>query len=169
MRRMAEIREVSGWSDGDLAAMSALLVDVVEEGASLGFLPPLSRREARAYWLGALAESVKLWVAEHDGHIVGTVQLQLSAKPNGRHRAEIAKLMVHPQARRLGIARQLLETAETAGRHEGISLMVLDTREGDPSNVLYRSLGYHEVGRIPQYARSADGTLHTTVLYYKVL
>ena len=121
------------------------------------------------YWKEVIAPDVRLWVAEYGGEIVGTVQLQLTTKQNGMHRAEIAKLMVHSKARRLGIARQLMKAAEDKAVQEGRSLIVLDTRAGDPSNSLYRSLGYIEAGRIPQYAKSANGQLDTTVLYYKLL
>jgi hypothetical protein len=32
-----------------------------------------------------------------------------------------------------------------------------------------RTLGFREAGRIPDYAKSADGKLHKTVFYYKRL
>ena len=44
---------------------------------------------------------------------------------------------------------------------------MLDTREGDPSNKLYKSLDYQEVGTIPGYAISPNGKLDATVIYYK--
>lgn len=150
-----------------LEELAALLTDVVEDGASIGFLPPLSREEARRYWLGVPEPGVHLWVALQDEKIVGTVQLQLAMKANGSHRAEIAKLMVHPDSRRNGIAKSLMLAAEERAVELGRSLLVLDTREGDPSNLLYRSLGYVEAGRIPRFARSADGRLDGTVIYYK--
>jgi ribosomal protein S18 acetylase RimI-like enzyme len=62
-----------------------------------------------------------------------------------------------------------MERVETAAIADNRTLIVLDTREGDPSNDLYRSLGYIEAGRIPHYARSATGTLDATVFYYKEL
>ncbi|MEK8131637.1 GNAT family N-acetyltransferase [Paenibacillus filicis] len=148
--------------------LSELLVDVVQDGASVGFLPPLSMEAAAAYWLDALNPGVLLWVAVREERVVGTVQLQLAMKANGSHRAEIAKLMVDPKARRGGIARLLMQTAEKAAKEEARTLLLLDTRDGDPSNHLYRSLGYIEAGRIPQFARSSSGELHTTVLYYKL-
>lgn len=77
--------------------------------------------------------------------------------------------MVHPERRRQGIARMLMETAEACAASEGKTLLVLDTRGGDPSNLLYQSLGFAEAGRIPDYARSASGELHETVFYYKKL
>ena len=46
---------------------------------------------------------------------------------------------------------------------------MLDTRQGEPSEAFYSSSGYHRAGVIPNYALSADGTLHSTVLFYKEL
>ena len=37
------------------AALSALLRDAVDRGASVGFLPPLEEAEADAYWRGIVA------------------------------------------------------------------------------------------------------------------
>ncbi|KAI7261292.1 hypothetical protein KC345_g9798 [Hortaea werneckii] len=147
--------------------LSLLLIDVVEDGASIGFLPPLGQAEAAAYWQNVHGPGVRLWVTLEGDTITGTVQLHLVLKPNAPHRAEIAKLMVHPAHRRKGIAGRLLETAEQAAAAEGRTLLVLDTREGDPSNQLYQSRGYVEAGKIPNYVFSANGEMDATVIYYK--
>jgi ribosomal protein S18 acetylase RimI-like enzyme len=162
----SELNEISG---NHLKDLTQLLVDVVEEGASVGFLPPLSQADAIEYWSGVVSDDLILWVVQLNGEIVGSVQLHLCSRPNGIHRAEIAKLVVHPRARRKGIGRSLMTVAEERARIENRSLVVLDTRAGDPSNLLYLSLQYTEAGRIPQYAQSADGDLHETVFYYKCL
>lgn len=164
-----KVSELSGISGNMLEDLAGLLIDVVEEGASIGFLPPLSKDDAIAYWSEAISEDVILWIVQWKGETVGSVQLQLCTRANGTHRAEIAKLMVHPVARRKGIGRLLMEAAEARARIENRSLIVLDTRAGDPSNLLYNSLYYIEAGRIPQYARAADGELHDTIYYYKSL
>ncbi|MCX7569298.1 GNAT family N-acetyltransferase [Tumebacillus sp. DT12] len=161
------LEELTEISPHDLESLSRLLVDVVADGAAVGFLPPITPDEAATYWQSVLAPDAILWVARWQGEIVGSIQLHLATKANGTHRAEIAKLMVHPTARRKGIAQHLMAAAESRARSEARTLLILDTRAGDPSNTLYRSLGYTEAGQIPHYARSADGTLHTTVLYYK--
>jgi GNAT superfamily N-acetyltransferase len=163
------LHQLSAISPELLEELTELLIEVVHEGASIGFLPPLSREEALAYWQGVRGPGVLLWAAVREGRVVGTVQLHLVVKANGSHRAEIAKLMVAPRARRGGIARLLMQTAESAAKAQNRMLLVLDTRSGDPSNVFYRSLGYVEAGRIPQFARSADGSLHDTVIYYKLI
>ncbi|MCV4232316.1 GNAT family N-acetyltransferase [Virgibacillus sp. LDC1] len=147
--------------------LTELLIRVVEEGASVGFLAPLSYDEASAYWEDVLGPGVTLWVAVQDGQMIGTVQLQCAMKANGRHRAEVAKLMVDPASRRGGIGRALMQHLEPKAKEEGRTLLVLDTREGDPSNKLYQSLGYIQAGVIPDYAISSNGQLDGTVLYYK--
>jgi ribosomal protein S18 acetylase RimI-like enzyme len=160
------------------AALIALLRDVVDDGGSVGFLPPLSEEDAREYWEG-VAAAVKgggrlLWVAREAaggiiGPIVGTVQLDLEKRANGNHRAELIKLMVHTRARRRGVGRALMLVAQDTARRLGRSTLVLDTRQGDPSEALYRSLGWTCAGAIPRYARSANGELHATALYYLLL
>jgi ribosomal protein S18 acetylase RimI-like enzyme len=149
--------------------LSELLIQVVEDGASIGFLPPLKFSDAKEYWENVLNPEVILFVAKINNQIVGSVQLHLCTKQNGAHRAEIAKLMTHPNYRRQGIGRSLMQKAEERAKQEGRSLLVLDTREGDPSNHLYTSIGYIQAGRIPSYAKSANGELHATIFYYKIL
>ena len=151
-----------------------LLQDVVDGGASVGFLPPLSAEEASAYWdsVAAALEAGgrRLWIARAtDGRILGTVQLDLASQANGRHRAEASKLMVVSSARRQGIGSLLMEAAEAEARGLGRTTLVLDTRQADPSEALYRGMGWQPAGTIPRYARSADGTLHTTAFFYKLL
>lgn len=153
----------------DLAELSAVLIEVVNDGASIGFLPPLEASEANKYWECAISTDVILFVAKINGQIVGSVQLQLCTKQNGKHRAEIGKLMTHPQYRRCGVGRLLMKKAEERAAQEDRSLLVLDTREGDPSNLLYNSLGYVQAGRIPNYAISSNGELDATIIYYKSL
>ncbi len=163
------IRRLDHPTDAERLTLSGLLVATVEDGASVGFLPPLSMDDALAYWSAIPDGLTILLVLEQDGRIVGTVQGQLAPKANGSHRAEIARLLVHPDARRQGHARRLMTAIEEALREAGRWLIVLDTRDGDPSNALYQALGYELAGRIPDYARSADGSFAATCLYYKRL
>lgn len=150
-----------------------LLQVCVDDGASIGFLPPLSEREARDFWARVVsmlrAGEAWLWSADVDGKLVGTVQLHAASSANGRHRGEVAKLMVDPDARRRGIARALMLALEAQALSQGRTTLVLDTRAGDPSERLYASLGYQRVGEIPRYARSASGQLDSTAFFYKLL
>ena len=156
-----------------LPELAALLQDAVHSGASVGFLPPLSDAQAAEYWREVVSALRGQWrvllIAMRDGELAGTVQLDLASRPNGRHRAEVAKLLVHTAHRRQGVGRALMQAVETEAVRALCSTLVLDTRQGDPSEALYVGLGYLRAGTIPQYARSADGTLHTTVFMHKWL
>jgi ribosomal protein S18 acetylase RimI-like enzyme len=166
--RMLNIEELE-FIEAYIVSLSELLVKVVDDGASIGFLPPMKLSDAKHYWQTVLNPNVILYVAKIDNEIVGTIQLHLCTKQNGLHRAEIAKLMTSPNARRKGVARFLMNTAEERAIKEGRNLLVLDTREGDPSNLLYQSLGYIQAGKIPNFALSGEGKLDTTVIYYKIV
>lgn len=168
----------AGTARAERAALIALLRDVVDDGASVGFLPPLSAEEAGEYWDGVAAAieggGRRLWVARTPGEgvdraVQGTVQLDLEQRANGNHRAELIKLMVATRARRRGIARALMLAAEAEARRLGRSTLFLDTRLGDPSEILYRSLGWQFAGSIPRYARSAGGALDANAIYYRLL
>jgi ribosomal protein S18 acetylase RimI-like enzyme len=169
MVRAITTRRLVHLTESDLSQLSDLLVAVIEGGASVGFLPPLSREEARAYWASVPGPGVVLLTAEQDGRVVGTAQLHRALRANASHRAEVAKVLVHPDNQRQGIGRILMREIEAIARSEGCTLLVLDTREGDAANDFYRSLGYVAAGRIPRYARSASGQLNATVIYYKEL
>jgi acetyltransferase len=155
-------------------ALVALLRDAVESGASVGFLPPLGAAEAGAYWATVAAgirDGSRVVLAARDAElgIVGSGQLELAQRANAGHRAEVAKVMVHRRARRRGIGRALMLALEGHARRLGRTTLILDTRQGDPSEVLYRAVGWTFAGAIPRYARSAAGTLDATALYYKLL
>ena len=76
------IRRLEALSEADIAGLADVLVDCVEDGASVSFMLPLTRERARTFWQG-LAEDVAqgrrlLLVARDAAGIVGTVQLILS-------------------------------------------------------------------------------------------
>jgi GNAT superfamily N-acetyltransferase len=156
-----------------LPQLKALLQDAVDGGASVGFLPPLSSVEAEDYWAGALRDMAQgariLLVASEAGEIMGAVQLELANRRNALHRAEVQKLFVHRRFRNRGIARLLMSAVESAAREAGRTLLVLDTQRGSAAEQLYVKYGYTRAGIIPQYARSPDGMLHDTVLFYRLL
>lgn len=169
IRTAPVVRRVDTLSARERAALADVLVACVDDGASLGFHAPLAPALARDWWDHFPRPGVMLLIAEQDGRIVGTVQLHDAESANGAHRGEVAKLLVHPAWRRRGIARALMAQLEVEARARGKLLLVLDTREGDPSNHLYATLGYHLGGRIPIWARDAAGVLSTTVFWYKQL
>ena len=159
-------------SDADLRGLAELLVDAVSAGAAVSFLPPLSVEQAEDWWrrtTETAAPSTVFLVARDAVGIVGTVQLIPSWAPNQPHRGDIAKLVVHHRSRRTGLGSQLMQAIEDEARQAGLTLITLDTKQGDGAEQLYRRCGWIEVGVIPRYALNPDGTMHATVVFYKDL
>ena len=156
-----------------LAALVTLLIDTVEGGHSMGFLPPLTRANARRYWLSLRQElqagSRLLLVASCEGRIVGTGQLALSPWSNSQHRAELQKLFVDSSFRGRGVGKSLLAALHDAARQRGRSLLVLNTRHGEPAQELYKRLGYKEVGVVPGWTIGPAGERYTHVTLYQHL
>jgi GNAT superfamily N-acetyltransferase len=151
--------------------LADILSACVDAGASVSYLPPLAQEVARAFWKRMAAEvatgSRILLAAWDDAALVGTVMLEFASSPNQPHRAEVQKLLVHPAARRTGLARALMARAEQEARQAGRTLLTLDTRAGDAAENLYRSMGWSEAGRIPGYALNADLTPCDTIFFWK--
>src|SRR5260370_16031770 len=122
--------EQAEWEIGQLAA---LLMDAVDSGASIGFMPQLAESEALDYWrsvIAAMREGSRVLLAALDGDAIqGSVQLALELRPNGNHRAEATKLFVHRRARRRGLAQALMGGVESTARELGRTGLVKGTRE----------------------------------------
>jgi ribosomal protein S18 acetylase RimI-like enzyme len=161
--------------DQDVGMLGEVLHAVVHDGAGVSFVVPFSLDEARAFWLdkvlpGVRARTRRVVVARRDARIVGTVQLDLATPPNQQHRAEVLKLLVHPVARRAGVARRLMMALEAIAQSEGRTLLTLDTWTGGIAEGLYRSMGYEVAGVIPRYARgSITPALEPATIMYKEL
>jgi ribosomal protein S18 acetylase RimI-like enzyme len=158
-----------------LGELAALLQACVAAGASISFVQPFGIDDSEAFWRRkvqpGLAEGSRiLFVARQGGRLAGSVQLSLDTPPNQPHRAEVNKLIVHPECRRLGIARQLMLALEDEARARSRSLITLDTRTGDKAEPLYTALGYQTAGIIPAYSRDvASDRLDATTIMYKQL
>ena len=167
------IRRLDTVDDAQVEALADLLVDSVDDGASVGFMQPLAREKAVTFWHrvadGVAAGERAILIAEDATGIVGTVHLLLALPENQPHRADLAKMLVHPGARRRGIGAALMEAAEDMARDLGRTLLVLDTVTGSDADRLYSRLGWIRVGEIPDFALLARGGLWGTMVFYKRL
>lgn len=159
----------------DLAGFGALLHACVQDGASVSFILPFSHEESETFWRRKVLPGVReggliLLAARLDGRIAGSVQLDHDTPPNQPHRAEVRKLLVHPDFRGRGIARLLMAELERLARSLNRSLLTLDTRTGDKAEPLYVSMGYKVAGIIPDFCRDTVSTrLDPTTIMFKAL
>ena len=166
------IRRLARLGEGDIRALAALTVDVVEGGASIGFMLPIDAERAEAFWrrvaAGVTDGERVLFVADEGDGVLGTVQLIVEQPENQPHRADVAKMMVANRARRHGIGAALMHAAEQEAKARGKTLLVLDTASADAER-LYARLGWQRCGTIPGYALLPRGGPCDTTYFFRVL
>lgn len=92
----------------------------------------------------------RVWIARADGVGVGFLTMfvgsleTINQRPNG---AEIPRIYLLPGARRGGIGKKLLETAEAQARSEGCTYVWLDVMEhAEWARAAYARWGFSDIG-----------------------
>jgi GNAT superfamily N-acetyltransferase len=173
MSHEIDVRAIQDFGEYELQALSDVLIDCVEGGASVSFMLPMTRGKALAYWRDVAASATRcerIVLAAYDAAktIVGTVQVVFAQPENQLHRADVAKMLVHRRGRRRGVGAALLIAAERHALRSGKTVLVLDTASKDAER-LYVRQGWQLCGRIPDYAFMPDGAPCATAVYYKSL
>ena len=116
MAHEVDVRGLQKLDEREVQALSDVLIDCVEGGASVSFMLPMSRAKALTYWREVAASAARcerIVLAAYDAAetIVGTVQVVFAQPENQPHRADIAKMLVHRRARRHGVGAALLRSS----------------------------------------------------------
>jgi len=147
-----------------------LFLETVNGGSPLGFLAPITRETVRDYLISLFPEveagSRLVLVAYHNNVVVGSGQLALSRRSNSPHRAELERLFVERASRGRGIGTSLMHGLHSVARQNGRTLILLNTRRGEPAEAFYKGLGYREVGVIPGWTIGAEGERYDHVTLY---
>ena len=168
-----EVRAVTAEEFPSLVpALTELFIATVDEGASLGFIPPVASATALKYWMSVGPElhtgSRVLIGVFRDGWIAGSGQLLLPSLPNARHRAEVQKLFVDRTLRGHGVGASVMSALHECARRRGRSLVLLNARR-EVAERFYKPLGYSEIGVIPGYSMGSRGERIDTVSLYMEL
>ena len=156
-----------------LGRFAEILQSAVQGGALVGYILPFELDTARAYWRGVIqsvADGERVLIcAVVDGNLAGTVQLYLSPEPNAPHRAEIYKLLVHPDYQRQGLGEALMRAVEDQARRYERPVLQLDTAQGSVSERIYRRIGWQEVGVVPRHFVDPHGEPRSSVYMMRFL
>lgn len=156
-----------------LGDLSALLIDAVTAGASIGFMADITTAEADAFWSARLAAAARgdcrLLLAFVGGQLAGTVSLLVDMPANQSHRADVSKMIVGRAFRKQGIGAALLASVEAEARALGRTTLVLDTISHSAAARLYERCGWQRIGEIAAYALLPDGAMAPTTIYARHL
>ena len=96
--------------------------------------------------------TIRYWVAEDGGRIVGHAVVSVAAED-----AELQRIATALDVRRRGVGRRLLDACVADAAERGAERIVLEVREDNvPGLALYAAAGFTELARRPRYYR--DGT-----------
>lgn len=143
-------------SEDDLHALCEATDAAILDGGGFGWVNPQGLKTLSRYFQGVmLVPERQLFVARHDGVIVGSAQLVRPPR-NNEAQAMAASLMhfhIAPYARRFGLGRKLLDEIVQCARAMGYQLLNLDVRETqDRAIALFRRAGFEQWGTHPGYA-----------------
>lgn len=129
----------------DAAPIAAMSRDLIETGLPWSWTP---ERVARSL---ARVDTLVL-TARDTARLAGFAIMQF-----GEERAHLSLLAVHPEYRRIGVARRLLEWLIASARTAGIASLHLELRETNlGARRFYLSQGFDETLRIAGYYRGGE-------------
>lgn len=70
---------------------------------------------------------------------------------------ELLLFAVAPEFRNKGLGAAMLRELDRTVRERGVSRLLLEMRDGNPAESVYRTFGFQPIGRRPKYYRTPDG------------
>ena len=143
-------------SNVDLADLCNITEQAIKAGGGFGWLKVPPRNTLNKYWKGVeLIKNRKLVVGRLNEDIAGTLQLFFQPSNNEAQQSicTITSHFVAPWARGYGLAKAMIDMAETAGKESGSKYIQLDIRETQEVAIqLFKSKKYKQWGTNPNYA-----------------
>jgi ribosomal-protein-alanine N-acetyltransferase len=129
-----------------LQRMAEAHVSQIAELEKLCFSAPWSRNSVAS----ELNNPLSLWLVATDGDTVAGYIGSQSVMGE----ADMMNVAVHPDYRRKGIGKQLVEALVASLKDNGVYSLTLEVRaSNEPAISLYDQLGFAQVGRRPNYYR----------------
>jgi ribosomal protein S18 acetylase RimI-like enzyme len=141
----------------DADAVWSILEPVIRAGETYTLPRDMSRLEVLAFWF---ASGHEVFVAEDEGHVVGTYFLRANQDGGGSHVANCGYVTA-TGATGKGVARTMCAHSLEHAKSRGFRAMQFNFVVGNNERAvrLWKSLGFEIVGRLPQ------AFLHPTVGY----
>jgi acetyltransferase len=152
------VREVR---PGTASALAALWLAVTRAGGAVGFVPDSSEDEVRAAAEAAVADvrdgRAEMLALSAGEELAGAVFLRRRVGPRVAHRADVVRLMVHPDQQGRGYGKALLDAAVAHATTLGLEQLLLSARGGTGLPDFYTGQGWTQVGLFPGALRLGPG------------
>ena len=149
----------------DLPALLEIYNDAVVHTTSSWDLLPWTPVEHAEWYATKVGHGHPVLVADDDGEVVGYAAYGPFRPKAGYSRTMEHSVYVLPSHQGRGIGRALLVAVIEAARADGVhSLIGGLSADNEVSMALHRSLGFVEVGRLPEVGRKFDRWLDLVLL-----
>jgi ribosomal protein S18 acetylase RimI-like enzyme len=142
-------------------AVHRVVEAVMREGGAVGWVGVPDRADT-AQWLAAIAAEVaagrtRMALLGVGGRLEALGRWTRYAKETVAVNADVLQVMVHPDARGLGLARRLVGELVADARAHRVETVTLDVRGNNHAAMaLYESLGFQVYGRLPDFVAVGD-------------
>ncbi|MBB5938034.1 GNAT family N-acetyltransferase [Streptomyces zagrosensis] len=137
-----------------------LWVEVTNAGGAVGFVPSVEDSDVRPLACEQLdavrGGGARLLAAYADGRLVGTVFIAANRHRLMLHWATLVTVMIEPALQGGGRGKAMLREAIDMARDLGFQSLRLGVRGGTGVDGFYATLGFKEVGRVPESIKVAD-------------
>ena len=144
-------------------SLGTLWTDVTRAGGAVGFAADAPEDDIRAAAVEAIeavsAGREQLLALDAGGELAGVVFLRRGPKATVQHRADVVRLMVHPDIQGRGWGKALLDAAVAHATAIGLEQLLLSTRGGTDLPAFYTKLGWAQVGLFPDALRIGPADL----------
>jgi ribosomal protein S18 acetylase RimI-like enzyme len=146
----------TGWYDASLRdGMVDLVQSVAGTGGAVGWLDVPTPAEVDA-WLASVSDS-RMAVATDGTRVLASGLWRRGDTAVLRHTGRIWKVMAHPQVRRQGAGRAVMQLLVDDAREQGIEVLTLDCRGNNHgAQRMYAALGFRVTGRLPDVLAIGD-------------
>lgn len=165
-----KVELITQFKTADLDDLCQATVDAIRDGIGFNWSVPPAHEVLETFWKGVLVVPERvLFVGRLDGTISASIQL-IKPPPSKQTAAFCASISYHyvaPWARGHGLAKALLQAAESEALAQGFSVITLHVRATQEAAIkLYKECGYTEWGVLPYY-ESVNGAMIAGHYFYK--
>jgi ribosomal protein S18 acetylase RimI-like enzyme len=159
--------QIRAASEKDADSIWAILEPTIRAGETYTLPTDMSRQEALAYWM---SHEHEVFVAEEDGHLLGTYFLQANQQGGGAHVANCGYITAVSASGR-GVARAMCGHSLDHARTRGFKAMQFNfvVSSNERAVRLWQSFEFEIVGRLPGAFRHPTLGLVDALVMYRSL
>ena len=149
---------------GDVNAIWAILEPTIRAGETYTLPQMMEREQALAYWF---SPEHTVFVAEHDGEVLGSYYLRVNQKGGGDHVCNCGYMTAAAASGR-GVATAMCEHSLEFARSQGFRAMQFNfvVSSNHAAIHLWQKFGFATVGRLPEaFLHPVLGYVDALVMY----